>query len=331
MGHLSIEIGDDVWTGHLVYITDQNHGYEDLGLPISRQFKPERPVVDRRRLVARPRHGGAARRPHRPARRRGRRLGRRRRPARPLRRRGHAGPPHPPLRRGRGLEARVLSGRPPTRGPLPGQRPAARSAGDQPMSSGTMQLGMPFASAKASMRSVIGPPSCSRRRARRGRPASWRSGRGGRPGSGPSRRTRPRSTPSCGPVGAGSARSCATWRSSSAVAWSTTSARWRRASSSGSIVREGRGRRQGGAGACAVAAHTGSARVGPRLVGEPVRRLLVAEEQHVDPHGGEREPTTTSSTARTPQRRPAGRRRLVERGLGHDDVDAAAAAGAGGR
>ena len=30
VGHLSIEIGDDVWTGHHVYITDQNHGYEDV-------------------------------------------------------------------------------------------------------------------------------------------------------------------------------------------------------------------------------------------------------------------------------------------------------------
>ena len=36
VGHLSIEIGDDVWTGHHVYITDQNHGYEDLDRPISR-------------------------------------------------------------------------------------------------------------------------------------------------------------------------------------------------------------------------------------------------------------------------------------------------------
>ena len=45
VGHLSIEVGDDVWTGHHVYITDQNHGYEDLGLPISRQVMPERPVV----------------------------------------------------------------------------------------------------------------------------------------------------------------------------------------------------------------------------------------------------------------------------------------------
>lgn len=45
VGHLSIEIGNDVWTGHHVYVTDQNHGYEDLELPISRQAMPERPVV----------------------------------------------------------------------------------------------------------------------------------------------------------------------------------------------------------------------------------------------------------------------------------------------
>lgn len=44
VGHLSIEIGDDVWTGHHVYITDQNHGYDDPELPISKQFQPERPV-----------------------------------------------------------------------------------------------------------------------------------------------------------------------------------------------------------------------------------------------------------------------------------------------
>src|SRR5262249_8074063 len=45
VGHLSIEIGDDVWTGHHVYVTDQNHGYEDVDVPISRQVQPERPVV----------------------------------------------------------------------------------------------------------------------------------------------------------------------------------------------------------------------------------------------------------------------------------------------
>jgi len=44
VGHLSIEIGDDVYTGHHVYITDQNHGYADATLPIARQAQPERPV-----------------------------------------------------------------------------------------------------------------------------------------------------------------------------------------------------------------------------------------------------------------------------------------------
>jgi len=44
VGHLEIRIGDDVWTGHHVYITDQNHGYENLDLPISHQVMPERPV-----------------------------------------------------------------------------------------------------------------------------------------------------------------------------------------------------------------------------------------------------------------------------------------------
>ncbi len=44
VGHFSIEIGNDVWTGHHVYITDQNHGYEDVDRPISQQTQPERPV-----------------------------------------------------------------------------------------------------------------------------------------------------------------------------------------------------------------------------------------------------------------------------------------------
>ncbi len=44
VGHLSIEIEDDVWTGHNVYITDQNHDYADPDVPISRQVMPERPV-----------------------------------------------------------------------------------------------------------------------------------------------------------------------------------------------------------------------------------------------------------------------------------------------
>lgn len=44
VGHLSIEIGDDVWTGHHVYITDQNHGFDDPTRPIAQQVQPERPV-----------------------------------------------------------------------------------------------------------------------------------------------------------------------------------------------------------------------------------------------------------------------------------------------
>ncbi len=44
VGHFSIEIGDDVWTGHHVYITDQNHGYQDVDRPVSVQVMPERPV-----------------------------------------------------------------------------------------------------------------------------------------------------------------------------------------------------------------------------------------------------------------------------------------------
>jgi acetyltransferase-like isoleucine patch superfamily enzyme len=45
VGHLRIEIGNDVWTGHNVYITDQNHGYEDVTQPISKQSMPERAVI----------------------------------------------------------------------------------------------------------------------------------------------------------------------------------------------------------------------------------------------------------------------------------------------
>ena len=45
VGHLAIDIGDDVWTGHHVYITDQNHGFENPDRPISLQSQPERPVT----------------------------------------------------------------------------------------------------------------------------------------------------------------------------------------------------------------------------------------------------------------------------------------------
>ena len=45
VGHLGIDIGDDVWTGHHVYITDQNHGYERVDVPISMQTQPEKMVI----------------------------------------------------------------------------------------------------------------------------------------------------------------------------------------------------------------------------------------------------------------------------------------------
>jgi acetyltransferase-like isoleucine patch superfamily enzyme len=45
VGHLAIDIGNDVWTGHHVYITDQNHGYERTDVPISLQTQPEEAVV----------------------------------------------------------------------------------------------------------------------------------------------------------------------------------------------------------------------------------------------------------------------------------------------
>ncbi len=45
VGHFGIDIGNDVYTGPNVYITDQNHGLEDLELPIGRQWPaPEAPV-----------------------------------------------------------------------------------------------------------------------------------------------------------------------------------------------------------------------------------------------------------------------------------------------
>lgn len=44
VAHFAIEIGDDVFTGHNCYITDQNHGYEDLSQPIGAQTMPEKPV-----------------------------------------------------------------------------------------------------------------------------------------------------------------------------------------------------------------------------------------------------------------------------------------------
>ncbi|MGQ0824150.1 MAG: acyltransferase [Actinomycetota bacterium] len=45
VGHERIHIGDDIWTGHYVYITDQNHGYEDVALPIGVQMWQNEPVT----------------------------------------------------------------------------------------------------------------------------------------------------------------------------------------------------------------------------------------------------------------------------------------------
>jgi acetyltransferase-like isoleucine patch superfamily enzyme len=44
VGHERIAIGDDLWTGHYVYVTDQNHGYEDLDLAIGVQLWKNEPV-----------------------------------------------------------------------------------------------------------------------------------------------------------------------------------------------------------------------------------------------------------------------------------------------
>ena len=38
VAHHSIEIGDDVFTGPYVYITDQNHSYADTDVPVGRQW-----------------------------------------------------------------------------------------------------------------------------------------------------------------------------------------------------------------------------------------------------------------------------------------------------
>ncbi len=44
VGHFCIEIGDDIQTGPYVYITDQNHSYEDPDVPIGRQWPIESTV-----------------------------------------------------------------------------------------------------------------------------------------------------------------------------------------------------------------------------------------------------------------------------------------------
>jgi acetyltransferase-like isoleucine patch superfamily enzyme len=44
IGHFSIDIGDDIQTGPYVYITDQNHTYEDPAVPIGQQWPVESSV-----------------------------------------------------------------------------------------------------------------------------------------------------------------------------------------------------------------------------------------------------------------------------------------------
>ncbi|MEV0584947.1 DapH/DapD/GlmU-related protein [Nonomuraea sp. NPDC050310] len=44
VGHQSIDIGDHVFTGPYVYITDQNHVYDDPDIPIGRQWPRNNPV-----------------------------------------------------------------------------------------------------------------------------------------------------------------------------------------------------------------------------------------------------------------------------------------------
>ena len=44
VAHESIELGDDVWFGQDIYVTDANHGYQDPLTPIGRQLGEHEPV-----------------------------------------------------------------------------------------------------------------------------------------------------------------------------------------------------------------------------------------------------------------------------------------------
>lgn len=44
VAHESIEIGDDVWFGQNVFVTDANHGFLALDVPIGQQLGPHQPV-----------------------------------------------------------------------------------------------------------------------------------------------------------------------------------------------------------------------------------------------------------------------------------------------
>ncbi len=45
VGHFQVEIGDDVHTGPYIYVTDQNHGYEDTHEVVHTQWPHDVPVV----------------------------------------------------------------------------------------------------------------------------------------------------------------------------------------------------------------------------------------------------------------------------------------------
>ena len=133
VGHQSIDIGDDVYTGPYIYVTDQNHGYTDPDTPIGKQWPVNEPVLHRRRLLDRHRRRDPPRRRHRPQCRRRRGLRRARRRPRPLRRRRR------PARVVRRLDetasgaAPAPSGSPPSPpSASPPPRPVGPSAGSPP-------------------------------------------------------------------------------------------------------------------------------------------------------------------------------------------------------
>lgn len=43
--HTSVVLGDDVWCGQDVFVSDASHGYQDTALPIGRQLGQHQPVV----------------------------------------------------------------------------------------------------------------------------------------------------------------------------------------------------------------------------------------------------------------------------------------------
>jgi acetyltransferase-like isoleucine patch superfamily enzyme len=43
--HTSIELGDDVWFGQDVFVSDASHGYQDIAVPIGRQLGEHQAVV----------------------------------------------------------------------------------------------------------------------------------------------------------------------------------------------------------------------------------------------------------------------------------------------